>query len=125
LSGGLVLDKERFVSQIDACSVTMYRMAWTILRNDADGNILPKGMNLTTPLKRIPGNGRHQLNSALKFFWESIPEKMKLVCGKNNYRTKLMFSFFGKYLNHFQIISEPEKKDQYLTCISNLFLRSL
>lgn len=55
------MDKERFVSQIDACSVTMYRMAWTILRNDADRNILPKGMNLTTPLKLIPGNGRHQL----------------------------------------------------------------
>ena len=49
------MDKEWFVSQIDACSVTMYRMAWTILRNDADGNILPKGMNLTTPLEKNSG----------------------------------------------------------------------
>lgn len=30
------MDKDWFISQIDACSGMMYRMAWTILRNDAD-----------------------------------------------------------------------------------------
>ena len=30
------MDKDWFVSQIDACSGMMYRVAWTILRNDAD-----------------------------------------------------------------------------------------
>ncbi len=53
---GPVLDKERFVSQIDAYSVMMYRLAWTILRNDADcADALQESQN-----------------SALKFFWESI-----------------------------------------------------
>ena len=30
------MDKDWFISQIDACSGMMYRVAWTILRNDAD-----------------------------------------------------------------------------------------
>ena len=30
------MDKERFIAEIEACSDMMYRVAWSILRNDAD-----------------------------------------------------------------------------------------
>ena len=30
------LDRERFIAEIEACSGMMYRVAWSILRNDAD-----------------------------------------------------------------------------------------
>ena len=34
--GGNTLDKERFVSEIEAHSGMLYRVAWSILRNDDD-----------------------------------------------------------------------------------------
>ena len=30
------MDRERFIAEIEACSGMMYRVAWSILRNDAD-----------------------------------------------------------------------------------------
>ena len=30
------MDKERFIAEIEACSDMIYRVAWSILRNDAD-----------------------------------------------------------------------------------------
>ena len=30
------MDRERFIAEIEACSGMMYRVAWAILRNDAD-----------------------------------------------------------------------------------------
>ena len=34
--GAQAVDRERFIAEIEACSGMMYRVAWSILRNNAD-----------------------------------------------------------------------------------------
>ena len=34
--GAQAVDRERFIAEIEACSGMLYRVAWSILRNNAD-----------------------------------------------------------------------------------------